>query len=369
MKDRAKAENLVGETAELRFRDGAVLRQPAAQLPVRRREHLDHGEGRDDARRSRARPPRPPERAPRPRPAADRSRAPRCRRRPRRATPPGARTIATAPIVGALRREHADDCRPPRPPRRPSTAATSAASTPAASTPVERRAHDRRGHHAHDDPADHHHRAAATFPGCATLIKQSPPDTDAAQEVVLPDRTQPVVLRARAGDRHRQEHRLGETSSTTRRRRSGSTNVHFKNNDFLTKIAGPLVGKQVAIELDGVVQSAPVDQSRHHRPRRRDHRQLHAGPGQPARARAALRRAAGAVRPAEADGRERVADARQGPAHRRHRVGPHRARARRALHAVLLPAARAGRDRRARAHRDAVLRRRCRTCRARTASR
>jgi preprotein translocase subunit SecD len=35
-------------------------------------------------------------------------------------------------------------------------------------------------------------------------------------------------------------------------------NVHFKNNDFVTKVATPYVGKQVAIELDDVVQSAPT---------------------------------------------------------------------------------------------------------------
>src|SRR5262249_32095897 len=35
------------------------------------------------------------------------------------------------------------------------------------------------------------------------------------------------------------------------------TNVKFKNNDFLDKIAQPLVGKLVAIDLDGVVQSYP----------------------------------------------------------------------------------------------------------------
>ena len=35
-------------------------------------------------------------------------------------------------------------------------------------------------------------------------------------------------------------------------------NVHFKNNDFVTKVATPYVGKNVAIELDGVVQSAPT---------------------------------------------------------------------------------------------------------------
>jgi preprotein translocase subunit SecD len=34
-------------------------------------------------------------------------------------------------------------------------------------------------------------------------------------------------------------------------------NVHFKNDDFVTKVATPYVNKQVAIELDGVVQSAP----------------------------------------------------------------------------------------------------------------
>jgi preprotein translocase subunit SecD len=34
-------------------------------------------------------------------------------------------------------------------------------------------------------------------------------------------------------------------------------NVHFKNNDFVTKVATPYVNQEVAIELDGVVQSAP----------------------------------------------------------------------------------------------------------------
>lgn len=37
-----------------------------------------------------------------------------------------------------------------------------------------------------------------------------------------------------------------------------TVNVHFKNNDFVTKVATPYVGKQVAIVLDGVVQSAPT---------------------------------------------------------------------------------------------------------------
>jgi preprotein translocase subunit SecD len=37
-----------------------------------------------------------------------------------------------------------------------------------------------------------------------------------------------------------------------------TVNVHFKNDDFVKKVAVPYVGKQVAIELDGIVQSAPT---------------------------------------------------------------------------------------------------------------
>jgi preprotein translocase subunit SecD len=92
---------------------------------------------------------------------------------------------------------------------------------------------------------------------CQTLIKQSPPDTDSAKSVVLPDRKHtacyvlgPAVVTGKsvgsAGTQY---------DSTTSQ---WVTNVHFKNNDFVDKIAGPYLQKQVAIELDGVVQSAPV---------------------------------------------------------------------------------------------------------------
>ena len=37
-----------------------------------------------------------------------------------------------------------------------------------------------------------------------------------------------------------------------------TVNVHFKNDDFVKKVAVPYVNKQVAIELDGIVQSAPT---------------------------------------------------------------------------------------------------------------
>jgi preprotein translocase subunit SecD len=34
--------------------------------------------------------------------------------------------------------------------------------------------------------------------------------------------------------------------------------VHFGNDDFLDKVAKPDIGRQIAIEIDGVVESAPV---------------------------------------------------------------------------------------------------------------
>jgi preprotein translocase subunit SecD len=88
------------------------------------------------------------------------------------------------------------------------------------------------------------------------LIKNSPPDTDSATGVVLPDRKRtfcyvlgPAVVTGKsigtAGTQY--------DSNTSQ----WVTNVHFKNNDFVDKIAGPYLEKLVAIELDGVVQSAP----------------------------------------------------------------------------------------------------------------
>ena len=37
-----------------------------------------------------------------------------------------------------------------------------------------------------------------------------------------------------------------------------AVNVHFGNNDFLEKVATPLIGKEIAIVADGVVLSAPT---------------------------------------------------------------------------------------------------------------
>jgi preprotein translocase subunit SecD len=98
-----------------------------------------------------------------------------------------------------------------------------------------------------------------TTPGetsCQALIKSSPPDTDTAKQVVLPDRKRtscyvlgPVLVTGKSVSKAGAQY----DSNTSQ----WVTNVHFKNNDFVDKIAVPYVNKLVAIELDGVVQSAP----------------------------------------------------------------------------------------------------------------
>ncbi|MDQ1467871.1 MAG: preprotein translocase subunit SecD [Actinomycetota bacterium] len=99
-----------------------------------------------------------------------------------------------------------------------------------------------------------------TTPGetsCEALIKSSPPDTDSAKSVVLPDRkhTQCYVLGPAVVTGKSVGSAQAQYDSTASQ---WVTNVHFKNNDFVDKIAVPYVNKMVAIELDGVVQSAPV---------------------------------------------------------------------------------------------------------------
>jgi preprotein translocase subunit SecD len=81
------------------------------------------------------------------------------------------------------------------------------------------------------------------------------PDVSAKQ-VVLPDTKNtvcyilgPTILTGR---------NVGSASAVVNSTSGGwEVNVHFKNNDFVTKVAQPYVNKQVAIELDGIVQSAP----------------------------------------------------------------------------------------------------------------
>jgi preprotein translocase subunit SecD len=75
------------------------------------------------------------------------------------------------------------------------------------------------------------------------------------QEVILPDKDKtscyllgPTILTGR---------NIGSASAVVNSNGAWQVDVTFKNNDFVEKVATPNVGKQVAIVLDGIVQSAP----------------------------------------------------------------------------------------------------------------
>lgn len=88
------------------------------------------------------------------------------------------------------------------------------------------------------------------------VVTQFPQSTTAAR-IVLPDRKKktcyalgPTLLTER--NVGRADAAVDPTSSLW------IVNVHFTNDDFVTKIAQPEVGRQVAIIFDGVVESAPT---------------------------------------------------------------------------------------------------------------
>ena len=97
------------------------------------------------------------------------------------------------------------------------------------------------------------------FPGCEALVEKSPPDITSARDVVLPDRDRKycyvlgpaAVTGASIGT-------SGTVYDSTQSQ--WVVTAKFRNNDFVDKVARPDVGKQIAIELDGVVQSAPTVQ-------------------------------------------------------------------------------------------------------------
>jgi preprotein translocase subunit SecD len=74
-------------------------------------------------------------------------------------------------------------------------------------------------------------------------------------QVVLPDKDrafcyflQPTVLTGKD---------IGHADARFDPNQGWVVDIQFKNNDFVTKVAEPYVNQQVAIELDGIVQSAP----------------------------------------------------------------------------------------------------------------
>jgi preprotein translocase subunit SecD len=96
---------------------------------------------------------------------------------------------------------------------------------------------------------------AAANDGTCQNGKAVTPDV-ADKQVILPDSKKtacyllgPTILTGR---------NVGTATATVNSTTAAwEVQVHFKNDDFVKKVAQPYVNKQVAIELDGVVQSAP----------------------------------------------------------------------------------------------------------------
>jgi preprotein translocase subunit SecD len=215
VKDRAKAESLVGETAELRFRqvqtDGTnPLILPMAQQPSGTTTTGAGGTTTTGAGTTTTRP------------AAVSGTAPPTTQGSAAGTPD--RTISTLPIANRPAQEAPSTTSPNL------TPTTRQNTTTTAPSPDEQT--------------------------CEALIAKNPSPLPADKSVVLPDRDGEFC------------YVLGPAIVTGRSVRSADaaynstqsqwvTNIKFRNDDFLEKIAQPLVGQLVAIELDGVVQSAP----------------------------------------------------------------------------------------------------------------
>ena len=232
VKDRTKAENIVGETAELRFRPvqyqgSQPLIIPWTAVPASTTTTKGGATTTTGARALGSTTTKPGSTTSSTAPAATST-----------SGKAAGRTITTEPIAA-------------RAAAGPSTTAASTATTKAGTSTT------KAGTSTTKPGASTTTTAPAGATSCETLIKQSAPDTDEAKSVVLPDRKKtacyvlgPAIVTGKSvGSAN------GQYDSTTSQ---WVTNVHFKNNDFVTKIAGPYVDKQVAIELDGVVQSAPT---------------------------------------------------------------------------------------------------------------
>ena len=266
----------------------------------------------------------------------------------------GATTTTTAPA-------HDHDAGPRR--------ARSARSTPCRSRPCVRGRRD----HVARDRAGHHDRdaTATTVKGATTTTVKGATTTTTASRPrrhvpgrqdgharrrrrtsrsILPDTQEHGCYVARPDDPHRPQRRHRRPRSSTRRPRAWEVNVHFKNNDFVTKVATAVrrqAGRDRARRRRAV---GADDQPGHHRPGRHDQRQRSR-----ARRRTSSRSCCGTARcrcsstpqTAQSVSPTLGKDQLQG----RHRRRPHRSRARRALHDLLLPAARPRRVDRHRAHR------------------
>jgi preprotein translocase subunit SecD len=222
VKDRAKAQSIVGETAELRFRPVQYQGDNPLVIPwTAKSEPTTTGAGTTTTGTGSTTTNAAISGSTTTRPAAETSTSGQA----------AGRTINTQPIVA-------------RPGQNATTTAASASTTAAGTSTT---------------APGSSTTTTAPPPGqttCQTLIKGSQPDTDTATSVVLPDRkrTACYVLGAAVV--------TGKSVGSASARYDSATSqwvtsVKFKNDDFVNKIAVPYLQKLVAIELDGVVQSAP----------------------------------------------------------------------------------------------------------------
>jgi len=122
----------------------------------------------------------------------------------------------------------------------------------------------------HPRDSAYNNSGASATPGSTTTTTLDP---NATCKTVLTPRSQqkaaqPEIIPSKIGDKTAGCYFVGPTLLTGRRVSSAkarydssqgwTVDVTFKSDDFVTKVATPNVNKQVAIVLDGVVQSAPV---------------------------------------------------------------------------------------------------------------
>lgn len=227
VKDRQKAEDLVGQTAELRFREvqGFVPVGPATTTTTN----------------------------PKSKKKATTTTAPKTS-----STAPGATTPTTAPAESPTTKKalgargiNAQLISASRP-------AQAATTTPATTPPTSG---------AGATPTTVAGATPTSVAGATTTTAPRPKTcADVATPRAKQQADQPVILPGAGSDP--QCYALGPTILTGKNvsgaaARYDSTSgwlvdVTFRTNDFVTKVAGPMVGKNVAIELDGVVESAPT---------------------------------------------------------------------------------------------------------------
>ena len=220
VKEREKAEEQVGQTAELRFRP--VLQTFPWGTPLVPESTTTTAPGATTTTAPGATTTAP---APAPRPrrrskAAARGRA-RCRRR-------------RSPRSGPRRRR-----RPPYPPRRAATGTAATRPRPPR-RPSRPRSRARRARTCSRRPTANVASATVILPGRNT----DSGDPDACYLLG------PTVLNGRNVSSASSQYDTNTSSYVTE--------ITFRTNEFVDKVAGPYVNKQVAIELDGVVQSAPT---------------------------------------------------------------------------------------------------------------